>query len=67
MIYTLQEAAEKMRISRTKLYQLVRRKEVFHYRIGGSIRFSEGQIQGFLDDCIDGPESRLPKQDREFL
>jgi len=48
------EAAELLRISRTKLYQLVEDKRILHYRLDGRIVFSEEQIEEYLKQHVVG-------------
>jgi len=52
---TVTEAARKIGISTSKLYQLVAARRIAHYRVGGKIVFSEDDITSFLASC------RVPK------
>ena len=45
------EAAKKIGVSASKLYQLVAARQITHYRVGGTIIFSEADIASFLDGC----------------
>ena len=48
---TVTEAARKIGISTSKLYQLVAARQIAHYRVGGKIVFSEDDITSFLASC----------------
>jgi len=48
---TVSQAAARIGISPSKLYQLVTRKRIAHYRIGGKIVFSEADVAAFLESC----------------
>lgn len=48
---TVKEAAQRLSISRSKLYQKVERREIAHYRIDGKILFSDEQVEEFLAGC----------------
>jgi excisionase family DNA binding protein len=55
---TVKQAAQRLGVSASKLYGMVERREIAHYRLGrGKIFFSDEQIQAFLDDCL------VPKED----
>lgn len=48
---TVTEAAERIGISPSKVYQLVAQRLISHYRIGGKIILKEEDIASYLDDC----------------
>jgi len=48
---TVAEAAKKIGVSCSKLYQLVAARAVAHYRIGGKIVFSDQDIDAYLASC----------------
>ena len=48
---TVGEAAKKIGVSCSKLYQLVAARQIAHYRVGGKIIFSEDDITAFLVCC----------------
>jgi excisionase family DNA binding protein len=48
---TVTQAAEKIGISPSKLYQLAGNRQIAHYRIGGKIIFSEQDVAAFLEAC----------------
>ena len=53
-LMTVSDAAERLRVSISCVYQLVERGRLPHHRIGigrGAIRFSEEDITGFLTSC----------------
>jgi excisionase family DNA binding protein len=45
------EAAKKIGISASKLYQLVAARDISHYRVGGKIVFSESDVDAYLASC----------------
>lgn len=47
-MYTVKAAAPKLGISASKTYQLVQRREIGHFKIGGKILFSDRDIEDFL-------------------
>lgn len=47
----VREAANRIGISASKLYQLVTRRAVAHYRIGGRIVFRDADIDAYLASC----------------
>jgi excisionase family DNA binding protein len=50
-MYTVKVVAKRLGISPSKLYQMVSRREIPHYRIGGKILFSEENVQEYLACC----------------
>ncbi len=45
---TVKQLAEKLNISSSKVYALISGGEIAHFRIGGSIRVSEEQVEQYL-------------------
>ena len=48
---TVAEAARKIGVSASKLYQLVAARAIAHYKIGGKIVFSDADVDAFLTTC----------------
>jgi excisionase family DNA binding protein len=48
---TVNQAAKKIGVSASKLYQLVSARKIAHYRVGGKIVFSDDDIAAFLAGC----------------
>ena len=50
---TVNEAAKRIGISPSKLYQLVARREIAHYRlgVGGKIILADADIDAFMARC----------------
>jgi excisionase family DNA binding protein len=48
---TIAQAANRIGISKSKLYQLVAARAIVHYRVGGKILFSESDVDSFLASC----------------
>ena len=42
--YTIPEAAEKLRVHENTLYNMVRRGEIEHYKVGKQIRLSAAEL-----------------------
>lgn len=53
-ILTVKEAAAILRISTSKLYQLVREKTVPHVLLGGRVVIPEKQLYKWLDSAVCG-------------
>jgi excisionase family DNA binding protein len=47
--YTLQEVANKLKVSRRTVYRWVQAKELPAYRLGGEFRITERDLERFLD------------------
>jgi|FLYL01.1.fsa_nt_gi excisionase family DNA binding protein len=45
------EVASRLSLSPSKVYELVEKGKLPHYRIGGSIRVSEEQLSEFLNEA----------------
>ena len=48
---TVRQAAQRLAISSSKLYQLAAERKTAHYRLGGKIVFAESDIDAFLLSC----------------
>jgi excisionase family DNA binding protein len=48
-LYTVQEAAEILNLSRSTLYVLLKKGAISSVKIGGSRRFTYSAIQSFVD------------------
>lgn len=48
---TVAEAAKKIGVSCSKLYQLVSTRAIAHYRVGGKIVFSDNDVDAYLASC----------------
>ena len=63
-LLTISDLAERLSISTSLAYRVVAEKKLRAYRIGGAIRFSEEQIQEYLQSC---EVQREPEQRRARL
>ena len=45
--YTIPEAAQLLRVHENTLYNMVRRKEIEHYKVGRQIRISAAELERF--------------------
>lgn len=50
MLYTTKEAMEILKVSRTTLYRIVKNGDLKSIKVGGGIRFTEDEINRYLDD-----------------
>ena len=57
---TVREAANKIGISPSKLYQLASSRKISHYRVGGKILFGEDDVSAFLATCRVGVAAPAP-------
>lgn len=55
-IYTVPEVAEYLKMSSSKVYYLVQRKEIPHLKLGRNIRIKESDLKTYLDEHF------VPKQ-----
>jgi excisionase family DNA binding protein len=71
-LMSIRELSEQTGISRSKLYELIEGGDMPHYRIGGSIRISDAQIEEYLESCRRGrrperwPEKTNPVKLKHF-
>jgi excisionase family DNA binding protein len=52
----VQEAARRIGVSRSKLYQLVASRRIAHYRVGAKILFADEDIRAYVNACRINPE-----------
>lgn len=45
----VKQVAARLGLSASNIYSMVSRKEIPHHRLGGAIRFTEGDIAAFLE------------------
>jgi len=50
-VFTVAEAARRLRMSKHYLYQLIREGKVPHRRMDGAIRMTDVDIADYLDRC----------------
>lgn len=58
------EAAKRIGISPSKLYQLAAARAISHYRIGGKIVFSDADVDAYLASCRVGAVAPVPAAPR---
>lgn len=61
------EVAERLRLSQSKVYELIDQQRLGHHRMDGAIRVSEAQLQAYLDDTRREPEHRKVPASRPRL
>lgn len=64
---TVAEAAKKIGISSSKLYQLAAARVISHYRVGGKILFSEADVDAYLASCRVGAATPVVAAPRVHL
>jgi excisionase family DNA binding protein len=55
------QVAERLSLSESKVYQLVEEGRIAHHRLGGAIRFSEEQVDAYLEATKREPREPGPK------
>jgi excisionase family DNA binding protein len=48
-LYTLKDAMDYLKVSRTTLYRIMKQQGLMPIKVGGSIRFTEKELQRFID------------------
>lgn len=49
-LFTIDEVAELLRISKTSVYRLVERRELAFCRVGRTLRFTQADVDAYLRD-----------------
>jgi excisionase family DNA binding protein len=57
---SVKQAAHRLGISRQKLYLMVSRREIPHFKIGSKILFTEADLQAYLAGCRVEPRKPVP-------
>ena len=52
-VFTIPEVAAYLKISKSKIYYLVSRKEIPHLKLGRNVRIRESDLQKWLDHQIE--------------
>ncbi len=58
-IYTIPAVAEYLKISKSKIYYLVKRNELPHIRIGRNVRILESDLQMWLQKQKNNPSQMI--------
>ncbi len=58
----VKQAAKRLGISQSKLYQLASERKIAHYRVGGKIVFAESDLDAYLDSCRVEAGGRPPRR-----
>jgi excisionase family DNA binding protein len=56
-LFTVKQAARRLSVSASKVYQLVELRLISHFRVGGKILFSEPDLAAYLESCRVGISS----------
>ncbi len=48
---SVKDFADRLGLSRSKVYHLVKQKRIGHYRVEGKIAFDERDMEEFLEEC----------------
>ena len=54
-IYTIPEVARYLKISKSKIYYLVKRNQIPHIRIGKNVRIREKEVEIWLEKQLHQP------------
>jgi excisionase family DNA binding protein len=58
-LLTVEQVAGMLQLSTSKVYQL--KEKIGHYKVGGSVRFSEEDVYAYLGTCkVNGEKARKP-------
>jgi excisionase family DNA binding protein len=52
-VFTIPEVAAYLKISKSKIYYLVSRKEIPHLKLGRNVRIRESDLQKWLDHQVE--------------
>lgn len=61
---TVRDVAERLRLSPSKVYELVAGRVLEHHKIGGAIRVSEAQLDALLETTKREREEPIPAKRR---
>ncbi|MBC7815643.1 MAG: helix-turn-helix domain-containing protein [Planctomycetaceae bacterium] len=61
------ELAKRLSLSESKIYQLVEVGMFEHHRFGGAIRFSEEQIEAYLEETKQERQEQKPRPRQPHL
>jgi excisionase family DNA binding protein len=61
------EVAQRLRLSQSKVYELIDCQKLGHHRLDGAIRVTEAQLQSYLDDTRQEPARRNTPASRPRL
>ena len=61
------EVAQRLRLSQSKVYELIDQEKLGHHRMDGVIRVREAQVQAYLDDTRREPARRKQPASRPRL
>jgi excisionase family DNA binding protein len=66
-LFTVQEAAEMLRLPVTWLYERTRRDAVPHHKLGKYIRFTESDLSAIINLCSKGAFDNTPESRQEVV
>ena len=62
-LYTAQEVADRLRVKKTTVYELIKRGELSSSKIGKQLRISEEQLAEYLKGTVSDSEQRPASPD----
>ena len=62
-LYTAQEVADRLKIKKTTVYELIKRGELSSSKIGKQLRISEEQLAEYLKGTVSDSEQRPASPD----
>ena len=57
-LFTVKQCARRLAVSTSVVYRLVELRQISHFRVGGKILFSEGDLAAYLESCRVGISPR---------
>lgn len=64
MLLKVSEVAKRLNLSASKVYQLIERNQLPHYRLDGAIRVSEEQLADYLESAKRERLEQRPQKSR---
>ena len=63
LVFTVAEAADKLRIGRTTLYGLISSNKITYIKVGGLTRFRLKDLEKYLDKCAKKTAEKIRRQE----
>ena len=63
LVYTVAEAADMLRISRTTLYELISSNKITYIKVGRLTRFRLKDLEKFIDACAKKTAEKIKRQE----
>ena len=63
LVFTVPEAADKLRISRSTLYELISSNQISYIKVGRLTRFRLKDLEKYLDKCAKRTAEKIRRQE----